>query len=61
LGLGSLAHVHSKVAINKVEINIFMSTSMFNQIQARPQATMVAEMASIVAHGSPSYTNRPIT
>jgi hypothetical protein len=52
--VGSFAHVLSKVAnkgffwIHKinVDINILISTSMFNQIWARLLATMVAKMAS---------------
>jgi hypothetical protein len=39
-----------------VEINLFTSTFMFNQIRARPLATMVAKTASIVVGGS----QRPI-
>ncbi len=35
-----------------VEINIYTSTSMFNQIWARPPGTTVAKMASIVGDGS---------
>jgi hypothetical protein len=41
----------------KVEISIFMYTSMLNHIQAQPPATMVAEMASIVVGGGPNNTN----
>jgi hypothetical protein len=40
-----------------VEINLFTSTFMFNQIRARPLATMVAETASIVAGGGQKHTN----
>jgi hypothetical protein len=36
---------------HKVEINLFLLTSVFNQIWARPPATMVAETASIVIGG----------
>jgi hypothetical protein len=32
-------------------MNLFMFTSMFNRIRARPPTTMVAEMASIVVGG----------
>ena len=60
-GAGRLAHVLSEVdaerfcLINEIneEINVFLSTSMLNWIQAHPPATMVAEMAPIVADGSP--------
>jgi hypothetical protein len=34
-------------------VNILLSTSMFNQIQAHPPAAMVAETASIVVGRSP--------
>jgi hypothetical protein len=41
----------------KIEIIIFMYTSILNQIWARSLATMVAETASIVVGGSPNKTN----
>jgi hypothetical protein len=67
--LGGLAHVCSKAAVKaieliliiEVEINICMSTSMFNHIRACPPATMVAETASIVVGISPNNTKQLIT
>jgi hypothetical protein len=41
----------------KVEINIFMYTSMGNRIRAHLPATMVAKIASIVISGSLNKTN----
>jgi hypothetical protein len=45
----------------KVVINLFLSTSMFNIIWARPSATMVAKTASIVVGGRPKHSNGLIT
>ena len=61
--MSGLALVFSEAAIEgtgfkyihkiKLFINIFLSTSMFNQSWAHPPATMVAKTASIVAGGRP--------
>jgi hypothetical protein len=61
-GGDSLAHILSKAAVEgcclihwiNVEIDIFVSTSMFNWIRAFPLATKVAKMASIAVGSSPS-------
>ncbi len=64
-GAVGLEHILSKAAIKEfclieyinveinVEINLFLSTSMFNRIRARPTATMVAKAASTAVSGSP--------
>jgi hypothetical protein len=50
--VGGLAHVCSDAASIKVEINLFLLTSMINRSRACPPATMMAETASIVTGGS---------
>jgi len=57
--VGGPAHVRSyatvkaikKIPLIKVEIILFLLTYMFNRIQARSPATMVAKTASIVVGG----------
>jgi hypothetical protein len=52
----SPGHSASKDVL-RVEINLFMLTSMFNRIRALSPATMVAETASLVVGGSQYGTN----
>ena len=57
-GAGGLEHIFLRPPLKEfnrfiVDINIFLLTSMFIRIRARPPATMVAKTASLVVDGGP--------